>query len=175
MEQRDKVGFVKESCDTNGGKRSVLQGVFAPGASAPAHYHTAFDESFEILEGELSVWDSGKKMILRPGDRATIKKRVIHRFKNESGHSVQAVVTIEPGYKPFEQNMRIMMGLQKDGLVEQLSRMTPKMVPVGMILTDLSDTHLVGAVGFMLNVISRFYSKSTIDRRKKELLDKYCA
>lgn len=173
MENHDKVGFVKESCETNGGLRSVIQGVFAHGAMAPTHYHTEFEESFEVLEGELSVWDSGHKKILKPRDKSTIKKRVLHRFKNESGKSAKVLVILEPGYKPFEQNIKIMMGLQKDGLIEQLSRMTPKMVPVGMILTDLSNTKLVGAVGLMFKVLSLFYNKRKIELRKKELLEKY--
>lgn len=175
MEQHDKVGFVKESCETNGGQRSVIYGIFAHGAMAPTHYHTEFDESFEILEGELSVWNNGKKMILKPGDKATIKKRIQHKFKNESGKPVKTMVILEPGYKPFEQNIKIMMGLQKDGLIEQLSKMTPKMIPVGMILTDLSNTNLVGGVGIMFKTISLFYNKKKVALRKKELLDKYCS
>lgn len=173
-ENHDKVGYVKESCDTNGGLRSVIHGVFAHGAMAPTHYHTEFDESFEILEGELTVWNDGQKAVLKAGDKAKIMKTVRHRFKNESGKDVKVLVTLEPGYKPFEQNIRIMMGLQKDGVLEQLSKMTPKMVPVGMILTDLSNTRLVGGVGFMFKVISLFYNKKKIALRKKELLEKYC-
>lgn len=50
VDHRDKVGFVKESCRTNGGRRSVIQGSFAHGAMAPTHYHTEFDETFDILK-----------------------------------------------------------------------------------------------------------------------------
>ena len=175
MEQYDKVGFVKESCDTNGGVRSVLHGIFVHGAMAPTHYHTEINESFEVLEGELSVWNNGNKTILKPGDKATITKTVRHKFKNESGKTVKVLITTEPGYKPFEQNLQIMMGLQKDGLIEQLSRMTPKMIPTGIILTDLSNTNLVGMTGIMFKVISLFYSKKKVALRKKELLEKYCS
>jgi len=175
MEQQDKVGYVKESCTTNGGVRSVLHGIFAQGAMAPMHYHTEFDESFEVLEGELSVWNNGTKTVLKPGDKATIKKTVRHRFKNESGNTVQVLISTEPGYEPFEQNLKIMMGLQKDGLIEQLSKMTPKMIPVGMILTELSNTKLVGPTGVLFKVMSLFYNKKKIASRKKELLEKYCS
>ena len=175
MEQQDKVGYVKESCTENGGTRSVIHGIFTPGAMAPTHYHTKFNESFEVLEGELAVWNDGKKIILKPGDKATIQKTVHHRFKNESENIVKVLITAEPGYEPFEQNLRIMMGLQKDGLLKQLSKMTPKMIPIGMILTDLSNTKLVGGVGIMFKVISVFYNKEKIALRKKELLEKYCS
>lgn len=175
MEQKDKVGHVQESCTTNGGVRSVIHGIFADGAMAPTHYHTEFSESFEVLEGELSVWQEGKKMILKAGDRATIPKLVRHKFKNESGSTVIVNIIIEPGYKPFEQNIQVMMGLQRDGLIEQLSKMTPKMIPIGMILTDLSNTKLVGGIGLMFKVMSLFYNKEKIALRKKELMEKYCS
>lgn len=174
-EQKDKVGFVKESCSSNGGARTVIQGKFAPGAMAPMHYHTEFNESFEVLSGELSVWNDGKKTILKAGDKATIQRNVHHKFKNESENMVETLIITEPGYEPFEQNIKIMMGLQKDGLIEQLSKMTPKMIPVGMILTDLSNTHLVGGIGFMFKVMSLFYNKETVAQKKKELIARYCS
>jgi len=170
----DKVGYVKESCSTNGGVRSVIQGRFAPGAMAPMHYHTKFNESFELVEGELAVWISGNKEVLKPGDSVTVNKRLLHRFKNESNASAEVIITIEPGYLPFEQNINIMRGLQSEGVLEQLSRMTPKMVPIGMILTELSNTKLVGLTGLMFRIVSLFYNERKIAKRKEELLEKYC-
>ena len=172
--KRDKVGNIQESCTGNGGIRTVINGIFIPGAMAPMHYHTEFDESFEILEGELSVWNNGEKLTLKKGDKATVKKRVLHRFKNESDSDVKLLVTTEPGYEPFEQNIKIMMGLQKDELIEQLSKMTPKMIPVGLVLTELSNTKLVGITGFMFKTISIFFSKKKTALKKKELIEKYC-
>lgn len=170
----DKVGYVKESCTTNGGARSVIHGVFASGAMAPTHFHTEFNESFEVLEGELAVWNTGKKIILKSGDRTTIKRREHHRFKNESDKEATVTITIEPGYLTFEHNINILRGLQDEGIIEQLSKMTPKMIPVGMIMTELSNTKLVGMTGVMFKVISLFYNKKKIADRKKELLEKYC-
>ena len=170
----DKVGYVKESCTENGGARSVIHGIFIPGAMAPMHYHTEFNESFEVLEGELAVWNGGQKTLLKVGDKTTVKMKVHHRFKNESDKTVKVLITTEPGYEPFEQNIKVMMGLQKDGLIEQLSKMTPKMIPLGMILTELSNTKLVGVTGVMFKVISRLYSKKKITVRKRKLIEKYC-
>ena len=170
----DKVGYVKESCTENGGTRSVIHGIFIPGAMAPMHYHTEFNESFEVLDGKLAVWNNGQKILLKVGDKTTVKMKDRHRFKNESDKTVKVLITIEPGYEPFEQNIKVMMGLQKDGLIQQLSKMTPKMIPTGMILTELSNTKLVGVTGIMFKLISKFYSKRKIAVRKIELLEKYC-
>lgn len=175
MEQpNDKVGYVKESSTENGGVRSVIHGIFISGAMAPMHYHTEFNESFEVLEGELTVWNNGQKSILKPGDKTTVKMNLRHKFKNESNQTVKVLITTEPGYKPFEENIKIMMGLQKDGLIEQLSKMKPKMIPLGIILTELSNTKLVGATGIMFKIISPFVSKKKTAIRKMELLEKYC-
>lgn len=171
----DKVGYVKESCATNHGERTVIHGIFTPGAMAPTHYHTEFNESFEVLDGELAVWDKGKKTTLKSGDRVTISIGNHHRFKNESDKPVTLIITLEPGYITFEHNINIMRGLQDEGVLEQLSKMTPKMVPMGMIMTELSNTKLVGMTGIMFKLISLFYSKKKIARRKKELLEKYCS
>ena len=62
----DKVGYVRESCTANGGQRSVIHGIFAPGAGAPTHYHERFDETFEVVDGALSVWTGGE------GNRANL-------------------------------------------------------------------------------------------------------
>lgn len=114
-------------------------------------------------------------MILASGDAATIPKGVHHRFKNESGETVQALVILEPGYYPFEQNIQIMMGLQRDGLVEQLSRITPAMIPLGIVLGDLSNTRLTGLLGFVFRVIRRFYNTRAMETRRQKLLDAYCS
>ena len=98
----DKVGYVKESSRTNGGTHSVIQGIFASGAMAPTHYHTEFSESFEILEGELAVWNTGKKIVLKPGDRTTVNRLEHHRFKNESDEPATVLITLEPGFLTFE-------------------------------------------------------------------------
>ena len=168
----DKVGYVKESCTENGGIRSVIYGIFIPGAMAPMHYHTEFNESFEVLEGELTVWNNGLKTILKPGDKTTVKRNLHHKFKNKSDHTVKVHITTEPGYENFEKNIKIMMGLQKDGLIDQLSKMKPKMIPVGIILMELSNTRLVGVTGVVFRVISLFYNKKKTANRKQELLKK---
>ncbi len=114
-------------------------------------------------------------MVLESGDKTTVNKRELHKFKNESDKAVTLLVTLEPGYVTFEHNINIMRGLQDEGVLEQLSKMTPKMVPLGMIMTELSNTKLVGMAGVMFKVISLFYNKKKIAKRKKELLEKYCS
>ena len=117
----------------------------------------------------------GKKIVLKAGDKTTVEKKNNHRFKNESDKTVTLLITTEPGYVTFEHNINIMRGLQDEGVLEQVSKMTPKMIPVGIIMTELSNTKLVGFTGVMFKVISLFYNKKKVQNRKKELLEKYCS
>jgi mannose-6-phosphate isomerase-like protein (cupin superfamily) len=110
MEQQDKTGYVMESCTANGGIRSVIEGVYAPGSMAPTHFHTKFNETFEVVEGELTVWRNKEKITLTPGKKATIEKGVLHSFKNISKNSVKLILTLEPGLEGMEQNVRIVKG-----------------------------------------------------------------
>ena len=170
----DKVGYVRESCTANGGQRSVIHGIFAPGAGAPTHYHERFDETFEVVDGALSVWTGARRIELTSGQRVTADRGVRHRFKNESQVNAVVDVIIEPGWLGFEQNIHILRGLQAEGRIEQFSKLTLAMVPIAMILGDLNDTHLVGLPAVLLATVSVFLSKRKIAAQSEELLARYC-
>ena len=169
----DKVGHVAESCRTNRGKRSVVYAVFSPGASASTHFHTDFDETLEVTEGELIVWIERKKHRLTPGDRVAIPRGVRHRFKNKSGAFAKAIVTLEPGHRGYEQNIAILRGLQADGKLEEIRNPTPETIPTGLVLARLSNVNLTGLTLLMSKLLRRLYSGEQVDQRQKELLAKY--
>src|SRR5690242_3795445 len=52
--QKDYATFLETSAST-GGKRTLAELELAPGGRNMPHYHMAFDERFEVLEGELQV------------------------------------------------------------------------------------------------------------------------
>jgi mannose-6-phosphate isomerase-like protein (cupin superfamily) len=54
----------------------------------PKHIHTGFDETFEVKQGELSVWMDGKVFKLRPGDTLHVPKGVPHKPYNETADTV---------------------------------------------------------------------------------------
>lgn len=59
---------------------------FAPGP--PKHIHTGFDESFEIRNGELSIWVDGEIKRIKPGEVVHIPKGTPHKPFNESADTI---------------------------------------------------------------------------------------
>ena len=59
---------------------------FAPGP--PMHIHTHFDETFEIENGELSIWVNGEIKRITPGEVVHIPKGTPHKPFNETPDTI---------------------------------------------------------------------------------------
>ena len=55
----------------------------------PKHIHSDFDETFEIENGELSVWVNGEVKKLHPGEVLHIPKGTPHQPFNETGDTIR--------------------------------------------------------------------------------------
>lgn len=84
----------------------------------PIHCHTRFNDTFEAVDGALSVWTATKKIELAPGQRVTADRGVRHHFKNESQNSAVVEVIVDPGWLRFERNTHILCDLQAEGRIE---------------------------------------------------------
>ncbi|AFN74139.1 hypothetical protein MROS_0898 [Melioribacter roseus P3M-2] len=60
---------------------------YAPGP--PKHIHTNFDETFEIENGELSIWIDGKIKKIKPGETVRIPKGTPHKPFNETSDTIR--------------------------------------------------------------------------------------
>ena len=58
-------------------------------AGPPKHIHTDFDETFEIENGELSIWVNGEVRKLHPGESLLIPKGTPHKPYNETGDTIR--------------------------------------------------------------------------------------
>jgi mannose-6-phosphate isomerase-like protein (cupin superfamily) len=54
----------------------------------PKHLHTDFDETFEIENGELTIWVDGKIKKIHPGEVLFIPKGTPHQPSNETGDTI---------------------------------------------------------------------------------------
>jgi hypothetical protein len=59
---------------------------FAPGP--PKHVHENFDETFEIANGELTIWVNGEVKKLHPGEKLFIPKGTPHQPYNETADTI---------------------------------------------------------------------------------------
>ncbi|MBD0331900.1 MAG: cupin domain-containing protein [Chitinophagaceae bacterium] len=58
-------------------------------AGPPKHIHNGFDETFEIENGELTIWVDGEVKKLRPGQVLHVPKGVPHKPYNETGDTIR--------------------------------------------------------------------------------------
>ena len=84
--------FNQTLCQVNGSvvRMGVLEGEYH------WHQHTADDEFFYVLEGELSLEVDGDEVLVRAGEGVEIGPGIAHQAINRSGSSVRFLVTSQP-------------------------------------------------------------------------------
>jgi len=170
----DKAGKIIESIIENGGKRTVIQGIIAPKAGAPPHYHNKCSETFEVVEGELSVWIGKKKSILTTGQTLTVEKTLVHAFKNESKSDIVINVTIEPGDIGWENTVHVAQGLSRDGEFDKFSKFTYGNVPYFNFMMKTTNTIPVGFAKIMFSFLTFLHGKKKLEKYEQGILEKYC-
>lgn len=168
----EKVTFLSTSSETNGLKTVIEIEQQANREGPPPHYHKAYDETFHILEGELSLQFGKELKPLKKGETLTVNKYQKHTFRNDTSTVVKVQVTVTPGNEGFENALSILFGLSRDGLVNKAG--APKRIADLFVISKLADTHLTGALSFVSYVLNFMVSKKKIERRRSELLSKYC-
>jgi mannose-6-phosphate isomerase-like protein (cupin superfamily) len=82
---------------TNNPELLELESTWAPGGDRPrAHFHPAQDESFEVLEGTLTVDLDGLITELGPGERVEVPRRTVHRMWNGGTVPARAIWRVTP-------------------------------------------------------------------------------
>jgi len=67
-----------------GGTHALLETVQGPGAEPPLHVHEREDETFFILEGNVSVWVGGQVHHLAAGESIFLPRGIPHTFRIKS-------------------------------------------------------------------------------------------
>lgn len=110
-------------------------------AGTPPHYHLKFDETFEVLDGELEMMTErlSNRQIVTPGTVISIPRGVLHNFRNASDKPVTFVSEALPAAE-FERFIRIMFGLGADGKTH--SSGMPKNFLEFAVALDFADLYL---------------------------------
>ena len=122
-----KVHTILESAMTNSNPRTVLQTVLESSEIVFPHYHTHFSETFELLEGSISVYQvfsvppEEAEAILEVHETeiqvgkgsTTIPPGVLHKYQVGKEGAV-VCLTFKPGSVSFEKAMCVLRGVQKD-------------------------------------------------------------
>ncbi len=114
--QKDSAVFIQSSAES-GGERTLIEIEVAPGGGTTPHYHLAYDEHFEVIEGALDVVTGGIRHTLGPGDKAIALRNTLHNFHNATDVPATFLVELRPGSEGFEKALTVAYGLARDGQV----------------------------------------------------------
>jgi quercetin dioxygenase-like cupin family protein len=89
------------SSGETGGTIGVVENLVSPGWPGPPLHHHAFDETFCILEGELTFQLGEDRLVRRAGDTLFVPRDVHHTLANISDSPARYLLVCTPG--GFEQ------------------------------------------------------------------------
>ena len=112
----ERVTFLATAEETNGEYGRVRNETSAGAPGVVLHYHLAYTEAFEVLEGRLDVRVGTKEnhLVLGEGESVFVPLNTAHRFWNSSTEPVIFKVEIRPA-RNFEKAVRAAAGLVQDG------------------------------------------------------------
>lgn len=96
----DVYRFMADSKSTDG-DYAICEAFIFPGGGPPPHIHMREDESFYILEGELTFEAGGATIAAPAGSFLNVPPGCLHRFQNQTGRTAKALIFVVPG--GFEQ------------------------------------------------------------------------
>ncbi|MBU9720024.1 MULTISPECIES: cupin domain-containing protein [Bacillaceae] len=135
----EKITFLESFHETNGEYLKIKVDLPPKAEGPPLHFHTAFEEFFEVLEGELTITIEEEEKGYNKGDSLHVPTKVNHRFRNLSDKPVSFYVTLTPG-QYFEESMRIAYGLIDDNKINKDG--TPKSLVHTALILKMQDTNI---------------------------------
>ena len=88
--------------EQTGGAYALCEARVLPGGGPPPHIHHREDESFYVLEGEITFTVNGQKITARAGSFVQGPRGIPHAFKNESHAPARMLIQVAPpGFEEF--------------------------------------------------------------------------
>jgi quercetin dioxygenase-like cupin family protein len=167
----DTATFIK-TCDESNGECSLIEIELYKSEGPPLHYHNAFSEKFEVLDGTLYLQIGKEKKVLQVGDSVIVPKGKPHKFYNITDNKVKFRVTFQPGHVGMENFIKIIYSLAEDGLSDKAGK--PKNFAHLASILVMSDSNASGMMSLLSPIIRVVAKRAKKDGTEKWLLDKYC-
>jgi len=87
---------VKATADSTGGAFGLVESLMAPGFSPPMHIHHREDESFYVLEGELTMQCGEQRFRASAGAFVFLPRDVPHTFVVEGDRTARVLTLLTP-------------------------------------------------------------------------------
>ena len=91
----DLYRFLATGKDTDG-RYATWEAIVPPGGGPPPHIHSREEESFFVLEGEITVHVGDERIVATPGTFANMPVGSLHSFKNETDKQARMIISIAP-------------------------------------------------------------------------------
>ena len=97
----DHLVHIRVDGEASGGALSLIDERGRRGDMPPLHVHRRDDETFHVLEGELSLFVAGEEIVLGPGEAAFAPRDLPHTYRVESDEARWLVITAPAGFDAF--------------------------------------------------------------------------
>lgn len=128
----DVYRFMATGEETDG-KYAMWEAIVPPGGGPPPHVHSREEESFYILEGEITFQVDGKQIVATEGMFANMPVGSLHSFKNNTDKTAHMILSVAPAGLEnmfFEVGMPAEFGqvppLPSQAEIEKLLAIAPK-------------------------------------------------
>ena len=144
----ERVTFLATAEDTDGEYVRIRNETSAGAQGVVMHYHLAYTEAFEVLEGTLDVCVGTKDdhLVLAEGESVFVPLNTAHRFWNSSAERAAFEVEIRPA-RNFEKALRAHFGLVEEGKTNE--KAIPKNIFELALIYELSESYIVGMPLFL--------------------------
>ena len=82
--------------EETGGQYASFEALVPPGGGPPPHVHSREEESFLVLEGEITFHLGDQRIVAGPGTFLSMPIGSLHRFKNETNQPARMLITVAP-------------------------------------------------------------------------------
>ena len=91
----DLYRLLAEGSDT-AGKYATFHATVPPGGGPPPHKHSREEESFYVLEGEITFIVDDQPTVAGPGTFVQMPVGAWHSFRNNSGRQAHMIISVVP-------------------------------------------------------------------------------
>ncbi len=91
----DIYRFLATGAET-GGRYSIFEATVLPGGGPPPHIHRLEDETFYVLEGEITFQIADKRHVAGPGTFVHMPIGNQHAFRNETDQRARMLISFAP-------------------------------------------------------------------------------
>jgi quercetin dioxygenase-like cupin family protein len=97
----DNLTHILVDSDASGGALAVTESRGRQGAMPPLHVHHRDDETFYVIEGEMTLFVGDRKLVLGEGQAALAPRETQHTYRVESGEARWLVMNTPAGFDAF--------------------------------------------------------------------------